>query len=452
MLISNCKSPMVRHPGCRCREVTNYRNCLDRLARVIEAQGEIPEYGTELAIEQGRLEARKARLEARYGADLLSGCPHKARVVNGDTPEPCVDCECPKPRWWLADDSDYPWLPTDAAMDLFYGRVPSGAVWKAMRDHGTADAPKVPVLSCPPPPNDPKGKPRDVVLAPMVRCEPMRCIYVDSEGTITDTWAEENGVDLDLVLVVGNRWGEECLHTIEEAVLMREFDFLVIDSTSVLEPMDELKKDIHDKPKIAAKAVMMGRWINRHLTAMFEEGLAGRYRPTVLCTSQVTMKGIGGGSRPWAGPTDGNHFEHALSLDLKMEESGYTFDKADEYAIRGKFSFTIKKDKVGGGIGATGEINFYVKAVDGHPVGDSDDLATVMGHARTLGTGFIESGSGKRLLVLRSRYLPGGEAEFSRVGDCEEFLRCNATIYDDLRARVMRQLMASDARLELSGA
>ncbi len=449
----HCKSQMVRHPDCRCREVAAYRKCVERLARVIEAQGGIPECGTELAIEQARLEARKARMVARYGKGALeAGCQHRKRVVAGETQQPCVDCECPKPRWWLADDGDYVWLPTEASLELFYGRLPAGVEWRAVKGHGTEGAPKVPVLACPPPPNDAKGKPRDVVFAPMVRCEPMRCIYVDSEGTITDEWAESNGVDLDLVLVVGNRWGEECLETVEEATLMQEFDFIVIDSTSVLEPQAELEKSIRDRPKVAAKAALMGRWVSRHLSAMFDEGLVGRYRPTILCTSQVTMKGLGGGIRPYAGPTDGNRFEHALSLDIKMSEQGYTFDKANEYAVRGKFGFLVKKDKTGGAVGATGEINFWVREEPGHPVGDSDDLATVMGHARNLGQGFIEGGAGKRLLVLKSRYLPDGEVAFDKVGACTEFLRANPTVYDDLRSRVMRQLMAADMRLEVAGA
>jgi len=449
----HCKGQIVRHPDCRCREIANYRMCLDRLARVVEAQGPIPECGTELAVEQARLEAKKARLEARYGKDVLGGtCPHRERVLAGEVAEPCMDCECPKPRWWLADDDDYAWLPSGAALELFYGRLPDGVVWKTVKNHGTDAAPQVPVLACKPPPHVEKGKPKDVVFTPMARCEPMRCIYVDSEGTIDAAWAEEQGVDLDLVLVVGNRWGEECLETIEEATLMQEFDFIVIDSTSVLEPQAELEKAISDKPRVAAKATLMGRWVSRHLAAMFDEGLTGRYRPTILCTSQVTMKGIGGGMRPWSGPTDGKRFEHALSLDIKMDERGYTFDKAGEHAIRGRFEFAVKKDKAGSSYGATGEINFWVRPEGDHPVGDSDDLATVMGYGRQLGGGFIEEGTGKRLLVLRSRYLPGGEMAFARVGDCTAFLRANPTVYDDLRGRVLRQLLAAEARLEVARA
>lgn len=450
----HCKAQMVRHPDCRCREAARYKKTLDRLAEVEAAQGPIPVPGTELAVEWSYLTARKRRMEEQFGVEALAGCAHAARIEAGEEVPPCVDCECPKPRWWLADEKDYAWLPAAAAIELYYGRLPTGAVWKKVTGYPVD---KLPVIQCTPPPaalrnadGSPKKKPpkpRDVVLQPMRRCEPMRCLYVDGEGTIDNAWAEANGVDLDLVVVIGTTWGEAVLETVEEATLSQDFDFVVIDSTSVLEPQKELEKGMEDSPKVAAKAAMVGRWVTRQLVAMFDQGMTSRYTPTILCTSQVTMKGLGGGIRPYAGPTDGNRFEHALSLDIKMEERGYTFDKNNEHAIRGRFDFTVKKNKAGGSVGATGTINFYVRAVPGHPVGDSDDLATVMERAREMGAGFIESGTGSRLLTLKCRYLPGGEVSFSRVGDCEAFLRANPTVYDDLRTRVLRQLQANDVAL-----
>jgi len=435
----HCKTQIVRHPDCRCREIAAYSNCVERLERVIAAQGGMPEYGTELAIEQARLEKRRDHMIQRYGQKALEGeCQHRRKVLTGRTALPCADCACPTPRWWLDDDDDYKFLPAQASLELFYGRLPAGVSWRKVKGLGTDAAPEVPVLACE----------KSVVLAPMPRCEPMRCVYVDSEGTITDTWAEDNGVDLDLVLVIGNRWGEECLETVEEATLLQEFDFIVIDSTSVLEPKSELEKSIRDKAKVAAKASLMSRWISRHLANMFDEGLMGRYRPTILCTSQVTTHGIGS-KFTYLGPTDCQRFDHALTLDIKMSEMGYVFDDADEHAIRGKFEFQVKKDKAAGSIGATGMINFWVKEVPGHPVGDSDDLTTVMSHARSLGKGFIEEGTGKRLLVVKSKYLPDGEAAFRRVGDCRAYLEGNTTVYDDLRARVLRQLMSTGAALKV---
>lgn len=450
----HCKGPMVRHPNCTCRLRINYASTLEALEKLREREGDIPEPGSEQFVELWRLEVKHRTMVQRYGEEMLTGeCP--VASDNGV----CVDCSCPNPRWWLADDADYEWLQAADALALYAGHLPAGVEWKKGKDMEVA----LPTLKCEPPPSafynadgtlsKKKPKAREVMFVPMRRCEPMRCVYVDAEGTIDAEWAEKNGVDLDLVYVVGNRWGEECLEVVEDATLSSDADLIIIDSTSVLEPKKELEKGIHDNPKVAAKAALTGRWVTRHISYMFEDGLLGRYRPTVLCTSQVTIHGLGGGTNAYGAPTDGNRFEHALSLDLQMTAKGYTFDTANEYAIWGKFEFKIRKAKVSGSsVGATGEIKFYVREVAGHSVGDSDDLATVMDYARKMGQGFISPGLGKQVLVLHSRHLPEKALGFERVGDLTHFLETNPTIYADLRARVLRQLNANEMALVVKDA
>ena len=128
------------------------------------------------------------------------------------------DCACPSPRWWLLDAAeDYAWLPHRAALEIAEGRLPEGAVEKTLKGTGT----KRPALRCEPPPGV-KGEARDIFFTEMERCEPWRCLYIDSEQTLDDAWIRANGVDPSLVSTIGSRWGEQVYASIEEAILTRE--------------------------------------------------------------------------------------------------------------------------------------------------------------------------------------------------------------------------------------
>ena len=196
---------------------------------------------------------------------------------------------------------------------------------------------------------------------------------------------------------------------------------------------------------------MAARWARRMIAMAAEDGLTARYTPTVLCTSQATTKGIGGPTPAYMGSTDGLAWEHACSIDVKMTEAGYTFDATKTRAVYGKFNFKVTKNKAGGSPGVTGEIKFWLTATAEHTVGDSDDLATVMDYARKMGKGFIDE-DGDAALELYTPYVSEGKVPFSRVGDCEEYLRANASVYDDLRERVLSTLIRQDAELVVSSA
>jgi len=356
-----------------------------------------------------------------------------------------VDCRCPTPRWWLADAEDYSWLPSPIAIQVSYGILPEAAVMKNVAGVGRA-----PVLKCDPPPHLKRAKAKEIVFTETYRNEPWRTLYCDSEHTIDERWARANGIDTENVELVGADWAEKNIASIEESVLTREFDLVIIDSTSMLETKGDLEKTVLENPRVAGKQSLMGRFIARYVSSTVNEGLTTRYRPTLVCTSQVSQKGIGNvKSHPYLGPTDGNRFDHGLSLDIKMFTEGYDFNEAKQQAVVGKFGFEILKSRVGASPGATGSVKFWLKETPDHPVGDSDDLVTVMDYARRLGPGFILEGSGSQKLTLVTDYVGDGSIAFPRVGDCENYLRQNVTIYEELRRRVLDKLMEQDAELTL---
>lgn len=405
-----------------------------------------------------RLWGKKDTFKTTMCLRLLRSAQHHCRhckyplVVSPE--DGSIDCRCPKPRWWLANPDEYAWLPSTIAIQVAHGIMPESAVWKTVAGLG-----RVPVLKCDPPPNQPRARAKEIALTETYRNEPWRSLYCSSEHTLTAKWVKDNGVDGENIEYVGCEFAENNLASIEESTVTKEFDLVIIDSTSMLETKGDMEKTLLENPRVAGKQSLMGRFISRYVMNSVSEGLTTRYRPTLVCTSQVSQKGIGNvKSHPFLGPTDGNRFDHGLALDLKMFTLGYDRDASNQIALAGRFGFEVAKSRVGASPGSTGEVKFWLKADETHPIGDSDDLVTVMDYARRLGRpdwsrngvdGFIVEGSGSAKLTLVSDYVQDGSRAFPRVGDCERFLRENITIYDDLRRRVLDKLMADGTPLNV---
>ncbi len=395
-------------------------------------------------------------------------CPVLTARAAGDQEARCVDCRCGKPRWWLVNKDDYGWLPSELAILVSQGFIPPGIIKGVqegrdmglpngvlsagleMVEHSRLGKVALPYVVCEPPPHayftkDGKKRqkapdPRKVFLGPDTRCEPMRCLYLDSEGSLSLWWAKQNGVDARNVLGIGAGWAEKNIAITEKAVLEGEHDLIVIDSTSMLESEKNIEKEFGAHPVVAKHANLMGSFVKRHVAACFEDGLAQRYRPTVLLTSQATIKGIGS-YHTWLGPTGGNVMSHGLALDIRLKPLGYVFDTTGTFALRGDFEFEVTKTKADrGSPGATGVIRFWVCSLGEKQVGDSDDLDNVMVYARSFGAGYMLNGSGRKALTLYSDYVSSGEVCFQRVGDAHRYLEDHPTIYDDLRARVLKRL------------
>ena len=399
----------------------------------------------------GRKDTLKSTMCLRALRAAQKTCRHcKWRLVT-DPQTGGVRCRCPETRYWVAREEDYALLPPEAAIALYHGKLPEGTKMTKIKGYG-----KVPALVCDPPPHleGKKGyKRRPIPFKETFRCEPMRCVFVDTEGTVDRKWAEANGVDPSLVLLVGGKWAEQCLEAAERTMLSREFDFIVIDSTSMLETREHLEdRKVGERGTPAGKQKIMGDFIKRVIAAQAEEGLAGRYRPTLLTTSHLTQKGIGYGKHQYMGPTDGNVYDHGVAMDIRMKADRFIFDKDKQKAIRGEFTFTITKNHCGG-MGSTrtsGQIKFWLIDTPDHPVGDSNDFTTVMDYARAFGDGFIvKRGSN---LILQSDMIEGGRKVFRTVTRCREYLRENDTVYDDLRHRVLEKLIEDRAHLVVSEA
>ena len=137
----------------------------------------------------------------------------------------------------------------------------------------------------------------DVQYLETDRCEPFRCLYVDTEGTIDEEWARANGVDTKLLMLIGASWAEQVLDLTEELIDTGEFDLIIIDSLDMLTPGDTLEKALSQTLKVASKASIMTRCIQKWTAAINSGGLLNRYTPTIVVVCQVRSQHIG---KPWA--------------------------------------------------------------------------------------------------------------------------------------------------------
>jgi RecA/RadA recombinase len=361
-----------------------------------------------------------------------------------------VNCHCPEHRFWVADENDYAWLSQEAAISIFDGGLPDGWEWQTIKGMG-----RVPVLMCDPPPHlkGKKGiKRKPVPFAEQYRCEPMRCALHDTEFTTDAKWAAKHNVDAGLVAYSNAKWAEQTLESVERLLLTGDFDFVIIDSTSMMETREHLEdRRVGERGTPAGKQKLMGDFIKRIVAAQVEGGVAGRYSPTLLTTSHLTTKGMGYGQRAYLGATDGKTFDHGLAMDIKMRPERFVMDKEKQRSIYGVFEFTIDKNHCGG-IGSTktqGQIKYWLVDTPDHPVGDSNDMATVIDYSRRFGQGYISEGTGKAKLVLHSQMIRGGRRPFRTLRDMKAYLSEHTGVFTELRQRVLNKLINDREMLQV---
>jgi hypothetical protein len=351
---------------------------------------------------------------------LISNC--KLPIVL-DPATDLKNCSCPDPRVTLTDPTHFSLLSPEQMIQIQYGQIPMG-----MKKGGA-------ILT------GHDGKKTSVELILADRCEPFRCLYIDTEGTIDEAWAVANGVDPSLLLLVGGNWAEQVLDLAEDFILTKEVDLVVLDSLDMLTPGDTLAKALEDTPQIASKAGIMTRAMQKWTTAINEGGLLNRYTPTIVIVCQVRAQHIG---KPWAslGPSGGWAVGHGISLDIRLAPEKYEY-KGD-YALFGNFEYMIRKSKAGGFPRSEGKFRFWLRPGKGRQVGDTEDLETVVDHGKK--HGFIEHTSKWTLL---SKFLSGAKKAFGTKTKLKQFLRDNPSVYIDLRTRVLSHLIGEDISIEL---
>jgi RecA/RadA recombinase len=400
---------------------------------------------------QGKKDTLKSTTCLKALAAAQRNCRHCKWPIVVDPESGRINCHCPEHRFWVGDETDYAWLPQHAALSLHAGQLPDGWEYQSIKGMG-----RVPVLVCDPPPHM-KGKKgikrRPVPFAEEYRCEPMRTCLYDTENTTDRMWAEANNVDPSLVGYTNAKWAEQGLESVERMALTREFDLVIIDSTSMMETREHLEdRKVGERGTPAGKQKLMGDFIKRIVAAQVEGGVAGRYSPTLLTTSHLTTKGMGHGQHTHLGPTDGLTVSHGVAMDIKLRAEKFVMDKDKQRSIYGVFEFTIDKNHCGG-MGSTktkGQIKYWLVDTPDHPVGDANDLATVIDYSRSFGAPFVSEGTGKAKVTLHSEMISGGRRPFRTLGAMTGYLREHGGVFQELRQRVLEKLIEDRALLHVS--
>jgi len=350
-------------------------------------------------------------------------------VLNPETGD--MDCACPKPRWTMMDPTQFNALSEfdyESSFNLLAGQLPQKAKKKTGGFAVMAGK------------ND-AGKKVNIEFMHTDRCEPFRCLYIDTEGSIDEAWAKANGVDTDLLLLMGGNWAEQVLDLTEDIILMNEVDLVILDSLDMLTPGDTLEKALSQTPKVAGKANVMTRAMQKWTSAINAGGLLNRYTPTIVIVAQVRAKDIG---KPWASlsPSGGWAVGHGISLDVKLEPKKYEYKGAS--ALFGNFGCRIAKSKVGGFPRSSGIFRFWLRPGKGKLVGDTEDVEMVMEHG--LEHGFIVKAKG---YLLQSEFLSEGVGHFKTQKALRQFLNENVSVYLDLRNRVLSHLIGEDITITL---
>lgn len=337
-------------------------------------------------------------------------------VVLPDTGE--KDCRCPNPRYTLEDSDKLQFLKEEECRDVLEGRVPPSA--KMDKDVWTIGIGQ--------------GRPR-AVLEQTYRCAPFQTLFVETERKLDARWAELNGVDTSLVVVLGLDWAESLIDTLEELLYTGQLDLVIVDTMSMLVPRDSLEKSMEETPKVASRAVIKQRLLEKVLACQQSRGLAEK-GVTFVCASQVRTQGIGG-YRTYLGASDGNAADHLMGLDLVFREKGYKYIH-HEYASSGEFEFEVRKNHCGGSPGVSGTFHMWLDPKGPYSVGDTDDQDKVIRYAREFD--LISEQKGKLKYNMSSPYKEGGYG-FRLLGQVEEFLVENPTVYSTLRKEVLERMI-----------
>lgn len=357
-------------------------------------------------------------------------------IIDPNTGE--MDCSCPSERWDIDERDHFGLLTAEQQASIVKGELPPDARANKARDSASLVVRKdqVPLSRA----FGGNVKTLKVGFHRVNRCEPMRSLYFDNEGTVDGKWAKKNGTNLDLVTRVTPDHGEQTLDLLDFALQTGDVDFIVIDSISMMTPKDFLEKTAGEATRVAAQANLLKRLTHKITHHRNRRGILSAHQPTILMTSQVNTQGIGS-YRTYLGPSNGNQIEHLVSVDVQMKAKELKM-KTDEVALYGRFEFVVKKQKTEVGVGSTGEIIFHLIDTKDYKVGDTMDEKAVLKAARSLG--LLTEGSGAQSYGFQSKFASEEDDYYYYFKTLKElllFLRNNPTVYREFRGCVFQAKM-----------
>jgi recombination protein RecA len=258
--------------------------------------------------------------------------------------------------------------------------------------------------------------------------EPMRAVWIDSEGTFDASWAGHLGVDVEALYYAPASYLEQAFDMVVALIRTGEVDLIVLDSIAALAPASEVEHSMEDQQMgVAARGNNKGL---RKLTAEFNRLVQTQdYAPAVVLINQMREKiGVMFGD-PTTSP-GGRGQEFFATLRVKFWPEALSKAKKDGDDIVARVSkFKIEKNKLNG-IYGDGVFTLYVRDYGDYRRGDTDSLAQVVDWAVRLGV----------FEVAGSHYtMPDGEKLHGR-GKVEDYLKEHPHITEQIRDEVFERV------------
>lgn len=137
---------------------------------------------------------------------------------------------------------------------------------------------------------------KDIEIPDGKKTKVVNALWLDFEHSFDPVYAARLGIDLDKLLIVEARWGEEAFD-IAEAFLAEGIQCVVVDSVPMFEPQSEEDKSFRDSAKVSSSAEPLTRILRRmlHLTHAADALLIliNQYRANISSLSRKEKKAYG---------------------------------------------------------------------------------------------------------------------------------------------------------------
>lgn len=258
--------------------------------------------------------------------------------------------------------------------------------------------------------------------------------WIDTEKKFDPVWAERLGVDLDRIMVIKPRTGEQAVDIIEAMARTMEVRAVFLDSIPSLAPIKIIEKSAEDTT-VAARARLVGLLCSKLQQAWIDEGQRG-HKFTFFAINQFRVN-VGqrfGDTRKLPG---GRFQEYMVDtkLDLKSKESMNSLEGQERHTIN-THNFKFTKTKGAFSI-KSGEFTMVMDTTcrpDEMVTGQCDDYKTVATFAKRRG---LITGGGSHWKIQGALKENGKPVQFAKLDAIVEYFKVNPEHYK----RIMRVLI-----------
>lgn len=164
----------------------------------------------------------------------------------------------------------------------------------------------------------------------------LQCLYIDAEYALDLSLAQKLGVNLDKLIIIYPKTGEEAIGVVERMLKERVVDFVVIDSVPSINPTPELEAEV-GKPTMGGQARLWASALRRLVP------LVALQNAVLLLINQVRHNIMGGTYDPWVTP-GGKALKFYSSVRIQLNRKD-KLAKGDDI-IGQRVEYKMKKNKV----------------------------------------------------------------------------------------------------------